>query len=213
LIDEQNLTKILKKFNDQILELENKMDRWRNEANNTITELRNQIQNNSVAYLNHYNELRELLHEMILDDPMNDKIEHYLQKLGGEKESLIEREEVACEQDTLPLRDDSKPTEPKYYPVTSLCNDYDECSLCPEDPKFCDLNEHVEKEEEESQDDYEAKIYADFVKHYEGYWINKHNKLIEEFLEKLKFVYNRICITGTYGSLRDLMKEYEERLK
>jgi hypothetical protein len=135
------------------------------------------------------------------------------EELGGEKESLIEREEVACEQDTLPLRDDSKPTEPKYYPVTSLCNDYDECSLCPEDPKFCDLNEHVEKEEEESQDDYEAKIYADFVKHYEGYWINKHNKLIEEFLEKLKFVYNRICITGTYGSLRDLMKEYEERLK
>ena len=32
---------------------------------------------------------------------------------GGEKESLNEREEVACDRDTLPLRDDSKPPEPK----------------------------------------------------------------------------------------------------
>jgi hypothetical protein len=40
------------------------------------------------------------------------------EELGGEKESLIEREEVACEQDTLPLRDDSKPTEP------NACDEY-----------------------------------------------------------------------------------------
>ena len=36
--------------------------------------------------------------------------------------------------------------EPKYYPISSLCNDYDECSLCPEDQKGCDLNELRENE-------------------------------------------------------------------
>jgi len=68
--------------------------------------------------------LESVLKKLLIGEPNKEMSEfnHELLKelSGGEIESLNEREEVACNKDTLPLRDDSKPPEPKIYSEKEL---------------------------------------------------------------------------------------------
>ena len=50
------------------------------------------------------------------------------------------------------------------------------------------------------------KIYADFVEHYEGYWIKKYKEVILEFLKDL----NECVNSKQYTRLKE---KWEERLE